>query len=141
MSTERPQILPVVMFCHQGQYFALEATYVRSQWSARAGDQTKTSVSFASFLDLTPTESYPATVQHLELAGPDGHWWLGLEQAADLVELSVTDIHPLPPLLSARRQFLALQALACYQGKIVSLLDARVLQRLVNSRTLPNNNQ
>ena len=70
---------------------------------------------------------------YLELAGLNGSWKLGLEQSADLVELAVADISALPTLLQARRQFPALQALAWYQGQLVSLLDPKALQMLLGS--------
>ncbi|HHX35110.1 MAG TPA: hypothetical protein GX719_07565 [Gammaproteobacteria bacterium] len=116
--------LPMVLFCHQDQYFALEAAYVRRQTAALTVGQK--SVSFASLLSTSGTEQALVT-QWLELEGLDGPTWLGLETAAELVELAATDIYPLPPLLHARRELLALRALAWYQGNLVSVLDARSL--------------
>jgi len=132
MSIERPLTLPVVMFRHQEQCFAIEAAYVRSQGCALANEGEIDIRPFASLIDRT-AKPYPGATQYLQLAGLSGSWRLGLERPAELIELPVTNIYALPPLLQARRQFLALQALAWYQDELVSLLDARVLQQLVTA--------
>ena len=129
MSVDPNLTLPVVLFKHQGQCFALEAACVCSQGSMLALAEQPSIVDFSALLDQrAPLQS--AAEHYLELAGPCGSWRLGLEQSADLVELPIADIHSLPPLLQVRRQFSALQALAWYQGQLVSLLDPKALQRL-----------
>lgn len=127
MSVEPILKLPVVLFVHQGQYFALEAAYVRSQGCVHALEPNNAVISFAAVLDST-VKQHAAPEHYLELTAPTGSWWIGLEQSADLVELPITDIHVLPSVLQARRKVLALQALAWYRGQVVSVLDARVLQ-------------
>ncbi|HKM28007.1 MAG TPA: hypothetical protein VJY57_11295, partial [Thiopseudomonas sp.] len=103
--------------------------YVRSQGSVLALDDQRSVVTFSALLNQT-AQVQPVIKHYLELTGPNGSLLLGLEQSADLVELPIADIHSLPPLLQARRQFLALQALAWYQGQLVSLLDPKALQGL-----------
>lgn len=44
-----------------------------------------------------------------------------------LCELSLTDIHPLPPLLAARTTLPGLRALAWHQQRFILLFDARHL--------------
>ncbi|HKM38039.1 MAG TPA: hypothetical protein VJY83_10445 [Thiopseudomonas sp.] len=129
MSVEPNLTLPVVLLKHQGHYFALEAAYVRSQGSVLALDDQRSVVTFSALLDQVTCE-HCVTEHYLELAGAGGSWRLGLEQSADLVELAIADISALPVSLQARRQFPALQALAWYQGQLVSLLDPKALQRL-----------
>lgn len=129
MSIERLLTLPVVMFRHQEQCFAIEAAYVRSQGCALANEDEMDIRLFAALIDRT-AKAYPAATQYLQLADLSGSWRMGLETPAELIELAVTSIYALPPLLQARRQFLALHALAWYQGELVSLLDARALQQL-----------
>ncbi|MDY0206843.1 MAG: hypothetical protein RBR82_09505 [Pseudomonas sp.] len=129
MSLESDLTLPVVLFKHQGHYFALEAAYVRSQGSVLAPEDPHSIVAFSALLNQAAYE-FSVTEHYLELVGPSGSWWLGLEQSADLVELAIADISALPVSLQARRQFPALQALAWYQGQLVSLLDPKALQQL-----------
>ena len=120
--------LPLVIFSQQQQLFALEASFVRSQGSVSFIDTRRELLSFSQLLnsELFKQEAYPC--QHwLRLAGSQGRWLLGIEGDAELVELPAEQIYPLPPLLQASRQFKALQAVAWYQQRLVSVLDARVL--------------
>lgn len=125
--------LPLVIFSQQQQLFALEASFVRSQGSVSFIDTRRELLSFSQLLnsellnsELFKQEAYPC--QHwLRVAGSQGRWLLGIEGDAELVELPAEQIYPLPPLLQASRQFKALQAVAWYQQRLVSVLDARVL--------------
>ena len=120
--------LPVVVFIHQGHYFALEAAYVRSQGRVCTLEQAQREsvVTVAGILDPSAVQS-ASVIHYLELAGATQSSWLGLEQAAELVELPVADIQALPAVLQVRRCVPALRALAWYQGHVLNLLDARVV--------------
>lgn len=134
--------LPLVVFRQKNQLFALEAAFVRGQGRSDLLDATTKLLPFAQL--LTPkTRSLTAKSAHwLGLAGSpsigkQGAWLLGIEADAELVELAVNQIHPLPPLLQARREFVALQAVAWYQQQLVSLIDARVLLKLAHPLLTP----
>lgn len=120
--------LPVVMFRHVGQCFALEAQYVSRQGRGDAVEQLPLIAYSALF---TPSQqSTSATAQWLELRGKSTHRWrLGLQTPAELIELPADCIYALPALLHARRQFPALQALALYQNELIVLLDVNALQQ------------
>ncbi|GLR65181.1 hypothetical protein [Marinospirillum insulare] len=125
--------LPLVLFTHQQDYFALEASLVKGQGSCAFKDSNTPLLPFNQF--LKPGSQQPGSPSHwLALAShsPDASkvkpWLLGLESEAELIELPAERIHPLPPLLLAGRTFPALQAVAWYQQRLVSLIDARALQ-------------
>lgn len=127
--------LPIVIFHHQGHRFALEAQYISRQGQVVGLEDD----AFIRFSDLLmPNEQTVVTVvQWLELLGQSGHTWrLGLEVPAELVELPIDCIHPLPSLLQARRQFPALQALAWYQGALVALLSVDGLYTMAEQLSL-----
>ncbi len=129
MSTTPSMSLPVVMFCHQTHYFAVEAAQVRRQTSVAPVSQESV-IAFADLLHgADHSDVDTRCTQWLELVGTTQHFWLGLHSPADLVELSQGDIYRLPITLQTRRQLPALRALAWYQDQLVSLLDARDLQR------------
>ncbi len=120
--------LPLVVFSQNQQLFGLEAGFVRSQGSVSFIDVRRELLSFSQLLNpkASKQEAYPC--QHwLRLAGSKGRWLLGIEGDAELIHLAADQIHPLPPLLQAGRDFKALQAVAWYQQRLVSVLDARVL--------------
>lgn len=132
--------LPLVIFSHQEQCFGIEASFVRGQGrtdflahktqclplecflSSRTTHlkQEQTCVKAAPWLSLA-ADSFRLSV----VSNPA--WVLVIQGDAELVELPAEQIHPLPPLLKARLTFPALQAVAWYQQRLVSLLDARVL--------------
>ncbi|MCK9535336.1 MAG: hypothetical protein M0Q98_11685 [Pseudomonas sp.] len=120
--------VPLVLLCHQGRYFAFETVQVRRQ-TQTAPTEREQACSFAQLLDPCAADAGGAA-QWLELAGAEGHIWLALDSAADLIQLAAADIYPLPALLHSRRDLLALRALGFYQGALVSVLDARALPRL-----------
>ena len=143
--------LPLVIFSHQNQLFALEATFVRGQGRIEFLAAGALLLPFAQLLTpkfptpqcSTPrcsaSDIFPQTnlVHWLGLAGGQlatasgqKSWVLAIEGDAELVELPVEQIQPLPPLLLARRTFPALQAVAWYQQRLVSVIDARVLLTL-----------
>lgn len=128
MSLEPNLTLPVVLFTHQGHYFALEAAYVRAQGSMHMLECGSNVLPFAVVLGEEMKE-YSRIAHYLEFATPAGSGCLGLAQTAELVELPVGQISALPPLLQVRRNVQALQAFAWYRGTIVSILDARLLPR------------
>ncbi|NLW03677.1 MAG: hypothetical protein GX029_00320 [Pseudomonadaceae bacterium] len=143
--------LPLVIFSHQNQLFALEATFVRGQGRVEFLAAGALLLPFAQLLtpktlvpfcpvgspSLVSSSSLACPLHWLGLAGGQlstasgqQNWLLGIEGEAELVELPVEQIQPLPPLLLARRTFPALQAAAWYQQRLVSLIDARVLLTL-----------
>lgn len=126
MSLETSSTVPVVLFTHQGHYFALEAVYVRTQGNVQALACDSHLLPLAVVLGEEVGE-YSRIEHYLEFATPAGSGWLGLAQTAELVELPVSQISALPPLLQGRRNVQALQAFAWYRGVIVSILDARLL--------------
>ena len=126
MSLETSSTVPVVLFTHQGHYFALEAVYVRTQGNVQALECGRHVLPFALVLDAQVQEAV-RIAHYLEFVTPAGSGWLGLAQSAELVELPVSQISALPPLLQVRRNLVALQAFAWHQGAIVSILDARLL--------------
>lgn len=121
--------VPVVMFRHQGQCFALEAHTVSRQGQFEALDDNKL-INFANLITSEPHIAAP--VAHwLELyTQSKQRWRLGLSATAELLELPAECIYPLPVALHMRRHFLALQALAVYQDTLVAILNAEVLYGL-----------
>ena len=130
MSLDPNLTLPVVLFAHQGYYFALEAAYVRTQGSVLALNGDRNVLPLAVVLG-EEMEEYSRIAHYLEFVTPAGSGYLGLAQTAELVELPVSQISALPPLLQVRRNVQALQAFAWYRGVIVSILDARLLPSAV----------
>ncbi len=125
--------LAFVLFRHHGQRYAIEAQYVLRQGQLNPLDAE----SLTCFSDLLPLTAQPADsgeAQWLEIASRSTPpWRLGLEAPAELIELSVADIFPLPEILYSRRTFAALQAVALYQHELVALLNADVLFQLQQS--------
>lgn len=121
--------LPAVMFRSQGQCFAFEAQYVRQQGQV---DEIKhAGLVNAADLLVGNLSNTAIAVQWLALQSTSGViWQLALPAPAELIELSATSIYPLPLMLQARRLLPALQALACYQGELVALLNVDVLQAM-----------
>ena len=96
MSTTPSMSLPVVMFCHQTHYFAVEAAQVRRQTSVAPVSQESV-IAFADLLHgADHSDVDTRCTQWLELVGTTQHFWLGLHSPADLVELSQGDIYRLP---------------------------------------------
>ncbi|HKM15682.1 MAG TPA: hypothetical protein VJY63_07160 [Marinospirillum sp.] len=125
--------LPLVMFHQDKHWFALEAAYVVGQGKAGLLDAETRVLDFSQLLNLAAQASLSSLSHHwLRLAGSQGRWLLGISAAAELIEMPVEQIHALPPLLQASREFKALQAVAWYQQQLVSLLDARVLLNLAS---------
>ncbi len=123
--------LPVVLFRHQEQYFALEAQYVSRQGQSDGLDD-HTLTHFADLLSHNTQTVVTTAVHWLELCdGSMQPWRLGLQASAELVELSIESIYRLPVLLSARCQFSALQALAWYQNELVALLSVAALHEML----------
>lgn len=140
--------LPLVIFCQHDQWFALDASFVLGQGQTAYLDTSSAQLlSFDQLLapnHLMTNHSVTHSPAHwLRLAGSlslansvnpllksQGAWLLGIAAAAELVEMPVEQIHALPPLLQASREFKALQAVAWHQQRLVSLIDARVLLRL-----------
>jgi hypothetical protein len=121
------------MFQLQGHSFALEAQYVSRQGQVDGLDHG----TLISFADLLRSGSSTAVVQWLELRGRSAQpWRLGLQVPAELVELQIDCIHPLPLLLEARCQFSAVQALAWYQGRLVTLLNIEQLHKIAEQVAL-----
>lgn len=135
MSNPLITCLPVVLFHHQGHRFAVEAQYISKQGQADDLEDE----ALISFSDLYPSSQSPlATSRHwLELFNQAGQVWrLGLQRPAELIELPVSCINPLPALLQARSQLPALQALALYQGAVVALLNVDALQQMAERASL-----
>ncbi len=133
--------LPLVMFCQGKHWFALEAVYVLGQGKLDFVKAETQVLSFSQLLNsaaLNPAAEVSVSSQHwLGLAGSQERWLLGVGAAAELVEIPVQQIHPLPPLLQASRECRALQAVAWYQQRLVNLLDARVLLELASPLLMP----
>ena len=135
--------LPLVMFCQDKHWFALEAAYVVGQGKVAILDAETPVLDFSQLLN--PAALNPAAQvflsspsQHwLGLVGSQQRWLLGISAAAEWVEMPVEQIYALPPLLQASRQFKALQAVAWYQQRLVNLLDARVLLNLASPLLTP----
>lgn len=128
--------LPVVLFRHQGQRFALEAQYVRGQGQGSDLDDGGLTP-FAKLLSPS-SQAIVTAMQWLELSDCSAQSWrLGLEQPAELVELPVEAIHRLPSMLQGRSEFPALQALAWYQNELVALLSVEALFKLAK-RSMAN---
>ncbi len=129
MSRSSLSSLPVVMFRHQGHLFAFEAHYVRQQGQSD-GSADQSLVCFAELL-MPGAERIPSTGSWLELWAPSVQpWRLGLAAPAELLELSIDGIQPLPLLLQLRSQFSALQALAWHQHELVALLNVAELHKI-----------
>lgn len=127
--------LPVVLFRHQGQGYAIEASSVKKQGQF---DRLDTDV-LGNFSELftAPSASAETAVQWLELQSDSGRAWrLGLSAAAELIELPAECIYPLPAILVAQRQLPALQALALFQNELIALLDAAALQQMLEYKTV-----
>lgn len=128
--------LTVVLFCHQNQWFAFEASWVKGQGSCSFYDPKALLLPFNQFLNQsTAKDKAQQTTHWLRLAAQSTDakpWLLGIASEAELIELPAEQIHALPPHLLARRTFPALQAVAWYQQRLVSIIDARVLQGLAH---------
>lgn len=130
--------LPLVMFYQDKHWFALEAAYVVGQGKVVSLDAETRVLNFSQLLNPAAQASLSSLSQHwLGLAGSQERWLLGISAAAELIEMPVEQIYALPPLLQASRQFKALQAVAWYQQRLVSLLDARVLLNLASPLLMP----
>jgi len=132
--------LPLVIFSHQNQLFALEAGFVTGQGKTAFSATSGLLLSFSQLLIPETGSRLTPPAHWLSLAADSScfkPWLLGIEKEAELIELPAEDIHPLPPLLFARRTFPALQAVAWYQQRLVSLIDVRVLQDLARPLLSP----
>lgn len=140
--------LPLVIFREQNQLFALEASFVGGQGRTDFLEANAQVLPFSDFLmpkaHRTANQAAQFQSKHwLRLAGslktPNNKnpWLLGIESDAELIELPANQIHALPALLKARREFVALQAVAWYQQQLVSLIDARVLLTLAHPLLAP----
>ena len=136
MSSRVITYLPVVLFRHQGQCYAIEASAVKKQGQFdRLATEVLGNFSELFTAPLASTES--AAVQWLELQGNAGQAWrLGLSAAAELIELPVECIYPLPAILAALREMPALHALALFQNELIALLDAAALQQMLERKTV-----
>lgn len=132
MSAMQLQSLPVVLFRHAGQCFAIEAQYVSRQ--GLVDDlQDLAVISFAGLLSPGKPTTEPA-IAWLELRSSQARRWrLSLQASAELIELPADCIYALPTSLQVRRQFSAVQALAFYQNELVAILDVRALQHLADT--------
>jgi len=108
--------LPVVLFSQQDQWFALEAKFIGGQGSSLLYNTNTLLLPFEQFLTAGVSQKNNFTHWLRLAAKPTATkpWLLGIENEAELIELSAAQIHPLPPLLLARRTFPALQAVAWY---------------------------
>lgn len=125
--------LSLVLFSQQNQWFAFEASLVKGQGSCSSSDSNTLLLPFSQFLTTNSTHDKANATHWLRLAAQPADikpWLLGITGEAELIELPTEQIYALPPLLHARRTFPALQAVAWYQQRLVSLIDARVLQGL-----------
>jgi len=133
--------LTVVLFCHQNQWFAFEASLVKGQGSCSFYDPKALLLPFNQFLNQsTAKDKAQQTTHWLRLAAQSTDakpWLLGIASEAELIELPAEQIHTLPPHLLARRTFPALQAVAWYQQRLVSIIDARVLLKLAHPLLAP----
>lgn len=126
-------LLPVVRFRHQGQSYAIEAGAVTKQGQLD-GQDVELLGHFADCFS-TPLVNAEGARQWLELQDYSGQTWrLGLSTAADLIELPVQCVYPLPAILAALRELPALQALALFQNELIALLDATVLQKMLERK-------
>lgn len=126
-------LLPVVRFRHQGQSYAIEAGAVTKQGQLHGQDVEL----LGHFSDCfsAPLVNAEGVRQWLELQDDSGQTWrLGLSTAAELIELPVQCVYPLPAILVALRELPALQALALFQNELIALLDATVLQKMLERK-------
>lgn len=132
MSAMQLQSLPVVLFRHAGQCFAIEAQYVSRQ--GLVDDlQDLAVISFAGLFSPGKPTTEPA-IAWLELRSSQARRWrLSLQASAELIELPADCIYALPTSLQVRRQFSAVQVLAFYQNELVAILDVRALQHLADT--------
>lgn len=138
--------LPLVIFREQNQLFALEASFVGGQGRTDFLEANAQVLPFSDFLipKANGTAKQAAQSKHWlrltsALVSPSSKttWLLGIEGDAELIELPANQIHALPAILKASREFSALQAVAWYQQQLVSLIDARVLLKLAHPLLVP----
>lgn len=120
--------LAVVIFSHGQNWFGIESSCVRARGLCSRGNRNLPLVAFSAL--LPPAEGFEAPFEPrewLQLSAAEGDWLLGLTGDVDLLELPASCIAILPPLLRERRLFSPIQALALYQGRLITLLDRHEL--------------
>lgn len=134
MNSSAITCLPVVLFRHQGQGYAIEASAVKKQGQFGHLD-TEVLGSFSELFTTPLASAEVAAVQWLELQSNSGQTWrLGLSAAAELIELPVECVYPLPAILASLRELPALHALALFQNELIALLDAAALQQMLERK-------
>lgn len=126
--------LALVVFRHNGQNYAIEAQSVLRQGQVNPRDDAP----MTCFSELLPANAQAPggdELQWLEIASRSTPpWRLALNAAAQLIELPVDNIFPLPELLRSRRTFAALQAIAWHRQELVALLNVDALFQLQQNK-------
>ncbi|MBE0462040.1 hypothetical protein EI547_01020 [Halomonas sp. FME20] len=121
LSNSAPQgAVPMVLFSAGAFRAALEARHVMSM-----SDQPRAS-RYIEAAALLFQHTAPAT-HWLTLNDTEGSWQLGVSHPVTLHSFAASELHPLPPLLKARRPHAALCGATFEQQTLVLLLDAHLL--------------
>lgn len=115
----------LVIFRAGGFLIGVEARYVRaSQGAAAEGAPLAETV-----LGLPNTPQAAGARQRLTLELPDQEGDILVTSPLELVNMPISNVHPLPPLLTARNYLLGLRALLLHpRHEIVLLFDVRALR-------------
>ncbi|SFX52169.1 hypothetical protein [Marinospirillum alkaliphilum] len=131
--------LAVVVFSHQQHWFGLESSFVRARGLCSLHRRNLPLVPFSALLPEVESDKKPLEPKEwLQLSaakigtGAGGDWLLGLAGEVDLLELPASCISILPPLLHERRLFSPIQALALYQGRLITLLNCHELAAMAS---------
>ncbi|MDQ7729002.1 hypothetical protein [Halomonas sp. SpR8] len=120
----------LVIFQVAQYWVALEARYVLAMTDQPQG-LLKANAQTLLHADAPPHEQLPPdrwlTLNNRQRNDLTSTWQLGVNGDITLRQLPVTTMHPLPPLLQARRFTPALCGVAFDQHQLVLLLDARKL--------------
>jgi|AntRauTorckE6833_2_1112554.scaffolds.fasta_scaffold07185_3 hypothetical protein len=120
--------LPLVLV-HQGQQtLALESRWVLGCHAFRSS-QTAIRIVEAAHLWSQPSTAAQSRQQLMALKTSTGAWYLRFCGEVEFIELPARQLYALPDLMQARKTWPAVKALVEYQGELLVLLDALLLEQ------------